>query len=224
MGTDARDGIAGQVVAVIRLDDLSQAAPLARALHAGGIAALEYTYTNRAAGAAIEAARQELGDAALVGAGTVLDAETARAALLAGAQFIVTPTVSLGAIEVCRRYAVPMICGAFTPTEILTAWQAGADYVKVFPAGALGPGYIKDVLAPLPQLKLIPTGGVNESNAADFVRAGAVGLGIGGDLVHRASIERGDWDAVTARARRFVEIAAAAGLRPELVGPLPRRP
>lgn len=217
MGTDARDGIAGQVVAVIRLDDLSQAAPLARALHAGGIAALEFTYTNRAAGAAIEVAREELGDAALVGAGTVLDAETARAALLAGAQFIVTPTVSLGAIEVCRRYAVPMICGAFTPTEILTAWQAGSDYVKVFPAGALGPGYIKDVLAPLPQLKLIPTGGVNESNAADFVRAGAVGLGIGGDLVHRASIERGDWDAVTARARRFVEIAAAAGLRGEPV-------
>lgn len=202
--------IAGQITAVIRLDDLRQAIPLARALQAGGITTLEFTYTNRAAGGAIEAVRAALGDAVYVGAGTVLDAETTRAAILAGAQFIVTPTTRATTIETCRRYAVPVICGALTPTEILTAWETGADFVKVFPANLGGPAYIKDLLAPLPQLKLIPSGGVNEANAAAFIKAGAVGVAVGGDLVHRASIESGAWDELTARARRFNEIVRVA--------------
>ena len=202
--------IEGQVTAVIRLDDLGQAIPLARALRDGGVATLEFTYTNRAAGGAIEAVRAALGDAVYVGAGTVLDAETARAALLAGAQFVVTPTLRPATIEVCRRYDVPIVCGAFTPTEILTAWEAGADFVKVFPASVAGPAYFKDVLGPLPQLKLIPTGGVSLENAAAFLKAGAVGLAVGGNLVERAAVEAGDWVRITALARQYSEIVGAA--------------
>lgn len=202
--------IEGGVTAVVRLDDLRDAVPLARALVAGGVGALEFTYTNRAAGRAIEEVRDALGDAALVGAGSVLDGETARAAILAGAQFVVTPTLKLATIETCRRYATPIVCGAFTPTEILTAWEAGADFVKVFPASVGGPSYIKDVLAPLPQLKLIPTGGVSLDNVAAFIQAGAVGVAVGSDLVNRATIANGDWAALTARARRYSEAVAAA--------------
>lgn len=207
---DAAGRIEGRVTAVIRLDDLGDAVPLARALHAGGVATLEFTYTNRAAGRAIEEVRAALGEAVCVGAGSVLDAETARAAILAGAQFVVTPTLRPATIALCRRYATPIVCGALTPTELLTAWEAGADFVKVFPASVGGPAYIKDVLAPLPQLKLIPTGGVMLENAADFIAAGAVGVAVGGDLVRREAVARGDWDGLTARARRFSEAVAAA--------------
>lgn len=202
--------IAGQLIAVIRLDDLSAAVPLARALAAGGVTTLEFTYTNRAAGTAIDETRAALGDEVTIGAGTILDAETARAALLAGAQFVVTPTTRPATIELCRRYTVPVICGALTPTEILTAWESGADYVKVFPASLGGPAYLKDLLAPLPQLKLIPTGGVSEANAAAFLQAGAVALAVGGELVKRDEVARRDWAALTTRARRFHAIVAAA--------------
>ncbi len=195
--------IEGRVTAVIRLDDLDEAVALSRALCAGGVDTLEFTYTNRRAGAAIEAVRGALGDGAFVGAGTVLDAETARAAILAGAQFIVTPTTRPATIALCRRYAVPIACGALTPTEILGAWEAGADFVKVFPAGLGGPSYIKDVLAPLPHLKLIPTGGVTAENAAAFMRAGAVGIAAGGDLAPKAAVAERNWDAITARAGQF---------------------
>lgn len=201
--------IAGQLIAVIRLDDLSAAVPLARALAAGGVTTLEFTYTNRAAGTAIDEVRAALGDEVTIGAGTILDAETARAALLAGAQFVVTPTTRPATIELCRRYATPIVCGALTPTEILTAWESGADYVKVFPASLGGPAYLKDLLAPLPQLKLIPTGGVSEANAAAFLQAGAVALAVGGELVKRDEVARRDWAALTTRARRFHAIVAA---------------
>lgn len=202
--------IAGRIIAVVRLDNLQEVVPLARALVAGGVETLEFTYTNRGAGAAIEAVRAALGDAVRVGAGSVLDEQTARTAILAGAQFIVTPTLHPATIATCRRYAVPIVCGGLTPTELLAAWEAGADFVKVFPASLGGPAYLKDVLAPLPQLKLIPTGGVSLDNAAAFLGAGAVALAVGGELVRRELVARRAWDELTARARQFSAIAAGA--------------
>ncbi len=196
------------VVAVVRLDDLSAAAPLAEALARGGVRAIEFTYTNPAAGAAIAATRAAMDERALIGAGSVLDPETARAAILAGAAYIVTPTLSVRTIELCHRYGVPTVIGALTPTEILTAWEAGATYVKVFPASLGGPRYLKDVLGPLPQVKLIPTGGVSAENAADFIRAGAVAVALGSNLVDAKSVAAADWPTLTERAR-----AAAAAVR-----------
>jgi 2-dehydro-3-deoxyphosphogluconate aldolase/(4S)-4-hydroxy-2-oxoglutarate aldolase len=198
------------VVAVVRLDDLSKAVPLTEALVAGGVRAVEFTFTNPAAAGAITAARDALGDRALIGAGSVLDAETARVAILAGAAFVVTPTVSLPVIEICNRYGVATVIGALTPTEILTAWQAGATYVKVFPASQGGPRYLRDVRGPLPQIKLIPTGGVDADNAGDFIRAGAVAVALGGNLVDARSVAAEDWGTITTRARTVVAAVAAA--------------
>jgi 2-dehydro-3-deoxyphosphogluconate aldolase/(4S)-4-hydroxy-2-oxoglutarate aldolase len=194
------------IIAVIRLDDLSSAVALAEALVAGGIRNLEFTYTNREAGKAIDEVRAALGDRARVGAGSVLDAETARAAILAGAEFVVTPTLRLQTIEICRRYSIPSVIGAFSPTEILTAWEAGADYIKVNPASVAGPGSFKDVLGPLPQIKLIPSGGVTLDTAPLFLQAGAVALAVGGNLVRRASVQRGDWDAIRESALQWVNL------------------
>ena len=177
-----RDG----VVAVVRLNDLGPAVPLTQALVAGGVHAVEFTFTNPAAAGAITAAREAMGLQALIGAGSVLDAETARVAILAGAAFVVTPTVSLPVIAMCQRYGVATIIGAFTPTEILTAWAGGATYVKVFPANVGGPRYLRDVMAPLPQVKLVPTGGVDLENAGEFIRAGAVAVALGSNLVSPA--------------------------------------
>ncbi len=202
--------IEGRVTAVIRLDDLDEVVALSRALAAGGVETLEFTYTNRRAGAAIEEVRAALGEAVFVGAGTVLDAETARSAILAGAQFIVTPTTRPATIALCRRYATPIVCGALTPTEILGAWEAGADFVKVFPASVGGPSYIKDVLAPLPYLKLIPTGGVTIDNAGAYIGAGAVGLAVGGNLVPKAVVAERDWGAISELARGFSTAVATA--------------
>jgi 2-dehydro-3-deoxyphosphogluconate aldolase/(4S)-4-hydroxy-2-oxoglutarate aldolase len=198
------------VIAVVRLDDLSRAAPLTEALVAGGVRAVEFTFTNPAAADAITAAREALGERALIGAGSVLDAETARIAILAGAAFVVTPTVSLPVIETCNRYGVATTIGALTPTEILTAWQAGATYVKVFPASLGGPRYLRDVRGPLPQVKLIPTGGVDAANAGDFIRAGAVAVALGGNLVDARSVADEDWDTITSRARAVVAAVAQA--------------
>jgi 2-dehydro-3-deoxyphosphogluconate aldolase/(4S)-4-hydroxy-2-oxoglutarate aldolase len=207
----ATDAVAADgVVAIVRLDDLSGAVPLAEALGRGGIRAIEFTFTNRLAARAIESVRDALGDRALVGAGTVLDAETARTAILAGAAFVVTPTVSLPVIELCQRYAIPTVIGAFTPTEILTAWQAGADFVKVFPASAGGPRYLKDVRGPLPQVRLIPTGGVGKENAADFIAAGAAAIAVGGNLVDPKLVRSGAWDQLEARAGALVDIVRVA--------------
>ncbi len=196
------------VVAVVRLDDLSAAVPLAEALVAGGVRAVEFTFTNPTAPRAIEAAVNALGDRALIGAGSVLDAETARTALLAGAAYIVAPTLSLPTIELCNRYSAPTVIGALTPTEIVTAWQAGASYVKVFPASLGGPGYFRDLRGPLPQVKLIPTGGVSLENAADFIRAGAVAVALGSNLVDAKSVAAADWPTITERARALVDAVA----------------
>jgi len=198
------------LIAVIRLDDLSRAVELATALVEGGIRVLEFTYTNRQAGSAIEQVRAALGDACRVGAGSVLDAETARAAMLAGAEFIVTPTLRAETIEICRRYSIPSVIGAFTATEILTAWEQGADYIKVNPARAAGPEYFKDILGPLPQVKLIPSGGVTLETGPRFLANGAVALAVGGELVDKRAVAAGDWAAVAARARQWVEMVARA--------------
>lgn len=207
-GTDVveQDG----VVAVVRLNDLSRAAPLAEALVAGGVRAVEFTFTNPAAAGAITAAHDALGARALIGAGSVLDAETARIAILAGAAFVVTPTVSLPVITLCHRYGVATVIGAFTPTEILTAWEAGATYVKVFPASLGGPRYLRDVHGPLPQVKLIPTGGVDIENAGEFIRAGAVAVALGSNLVDARSVADEAWDTITTRARAMTDAVARA--------------
>lgn len=201
---------ASGVIAIVRLDDYSSAVDLVRALLEGGIDAVEFTYTNPRAGAAIEAVKAALGGAVLAGAGTVLDPETGRAAILQAADFVVTPTVNVGTIRMCRRYAVPAVIGAFTPTEILTAWEAGASFVKVFPASAVGPRYLKDVSGPLPQVKLIPTGGVSVENAGDFIRAGARAVALGGNLVDAASVANKDWTMITSRAKATVEAVRLA--------------
>ncbi len=200
------------VVAIVRLDDYSRAPELARALADGGIEAIEFTYSNPAAGDAVRATKDALGDRMLVGAGTVLDPETARAAILQGADFIVTPTVQEETIRLCNRYSVPTAIGAFTPTEILRAWEAGASIVKVFPASVGGPAYLRDVRGPLPHVKLIPTGGVSQENAGAFIRAGAIAIAAGSNLVDRTSVERRDWAVLSERASALV--AAVRDARP----------
>lgn len=201
---------AAGVVAIVRLDDLSAAEPLTEALIRGGIGAIEFTFTNRQAAKVIERVRDALGDRIAVGAGTVLDAETGRTALLAGAEFLVTPTLSLPVIELANRYAVPTVIGAFTPTEIISAWQAGASFVKVFPATALGPQYLKDVRGPLPQVRLIPTGGVGPDNAADFIRAGASAIAVGSSLVDAKTVRDGRWEVIEERARHLLGLVRDA--------------
>ena len=198
------------VIAVVRLSDLTHAVPVARALIAGGVRAVEFTFTNRDAAGAISAAVAAVGTDGFIGAGSVLDPETARTAILAGAQYVVTPTTRPATIEMCRRYGVSSLVGALTPTEMLTAVEAGADYVKVFPATLGGPKYLKDVLGPLPQLRLIPTGGVSVDNAAEFIAAGAVAVALGGNLVDEATVATKGWDVITSRAKAIV-VAVEAG-------------
>lgn len=209
----------GEPIAIVRLDDLSEAVSIGEALLGGGIWALEFTMTNERALETIGKVREQLRDDALVGAGTVLDGRSAAEAAEAGAQFLVTPVLVPDVIEAGRSYGVPVICGAFSPTEILQAWQGGADLVKVFPARGLGPAYMKDLLAPLPQLKLVPTGGVNLENCAAFLEAGAYTVAIGSSLVNENIICRGDWQALSELAHRYVEACAGAdvhGRDPEL--------
>jgi 2-dehydro-3-deoxyphosphogluconate aldolase/(4S)-4-hydroxy-2-oxoglutarate aldolase len=198
------------VVAIVRLDDYTAADRIVGALIEGGVNAVEFTYTNPDAGQAIAACRKAFPDQIAVGAGTVLDPETARVAILQGAQFIVTPTINTETVALCVRYAVPSVIGAFTPTEILTAWQAGATYVKVFPASSVGPRYLKDVLGPLPQIPLIPTGGVTIENAGDFIRAGARSVAAGSNLVDARTVAAGDWATITSRAAAYVDAVASA--------------
>lgn len=194
------------VVAVIRAPKGELLADVAEALLAGGVEAMEVTFTVPAAHRVLEKVAERLGDRIVLGAGTVLDPETARTALLAGAQFIVAPTVSLPTIELCRRYGKPIMPGALTPTEVLAAWQAGADIVKIFPSELTGPGYLKALHGPLPQIRLMPTGGVNLQTAADFLRAGACALGIGGSLVEPKAVANGDMARIESLARQYIEI------------------
>jgi 2-dehydro-3-deoxyphosphogluconate aldolase/(4S)-4-hydroxy-2-oxoglutarate aldolase len=198
------------VVAVIRLTDASQLRAVAEALLAGGIRALEVTMTVPRAVPLIEELSARLPAGVLVGAGTVLDVETARQVIRAGARFVVGPVFRRDVIEMCHRYDTAVVPGCFTPTEILSAWEAGADIVKVFPATALGPGFFKDVRGPLPQVRLMPTGGVTRENAGDWIRAGAVAIGVGTALVDKKAVAERRYDDITASARHFVEAVRVA--------------
>ena len=194
------------IVAVMRAPSGEMLADVAQALLDGGVEAIEVTFTVPRAHHVLEHVADRLGDKILLGAGTVLDPETARAALLAGAEFIVAPTVNLEVIRLCRRYDKAVIPGALTPTEVLTAWEAGADIVKVFPSDLTGPGYLKALRGPLPQVRLMPTGGVNLQTAAAFLRAGACALGVGGALVESKAVAAGDLARIESLARQFAQI------------------
>ena len=199
------------IVPVVRASSADEALQAIEAIKAGGISILEITMTVPRAVSVIERVTASYGDDVIVGAGTVLDAETARACILAGAQFVVSPALNVETISCCRRYSVAVMPGALTPTEVLQGWTAGADFVKVFPAGALGgANYIKSLKAPLPQIELVPTGGVSLKTAADFIRAGASALGVGADLVDTKALSEGRADLITERARQFIEIVRAA--------------
>jgi len=198
--------LTSKIVAVVRLDSGRQLVQVAEALLAGGINTIEFTVSTPGALEMIQAAARRFGNEVLMGAGTVLDPETARAAILAGAEFIVTPTLNLETIQLCKRYGKPIMPGAFTPTEILTAWEAGGDIIKVFPASqAGGPAYLKAILAPLPQVRVAPTGGISQANAADYLQAGAVAVGVGGKLVDKVAVAAEDWAAITAEAEALVQ-------------------
>jgi 2-dehydro-3-deoxyphosphogluconate aldolase / (4S)-4-hydroxy-2-oxoglutarate aldolase len=198
------------VVAVIRLRDPEKLRAVVDAIVAGGVRALEVTMTVPGAVELIRGLAPTLPEGFLLGAGTVIDAGTAHAVIDAGAQFVISPVFKREVIVACHERGVPVAPGCFTPTEILEAHEAGADIVKLFPATTLGPQYIKDVRAPLPQVKLMPTGGVSPENAGDWIRAGAVAVAAGSSLLDAAAIESGRFDVITANARRFVENVAAA--------------
>jgi 2-dehydro-3-deoxyphosphogluconate aldolase/(4S)-4-hydroxy-2-oxoglutarate aldolase len=195
------------LIPVLRARSAAEAIALADAIAAGGIPILEVTMTVPGAVDVIRQLIQHYEDRLLVGAGTVLDPETARACMLAGAQFIVSPALNLKTIDICRHHDIAVIPGALTPTEVVTAWQAGADVVKIFPCSAVGGAkYLKALKAPLPQIELIPTGGVSLATAADFLSAGAFALGVGADLVDLEAIARGEADKITRNAEQYMEI------------------
>ena len=199
------------IVPVVRAESAEEAGRAIAAIMAGGVPVLEVTMTVPGAVRLIEDLARRFGSEAVVGAGTVLDPETARACILAGAQFVVSPSTNVSTIACCRRYGVPVMPGALTPTEVVAAWEAGADMVKIFPCSALGgASYIKALKAPLPQIDLIPTGGVNLQTAADFIKAGSTALGVGADLVDLKALREGKDALLTERAQKLVEIVRAA--------------
>jgi 2-dehydro-3-deoxyphosphogluconate aldolase/(4S)-4-hydroxy-2-oxoglutarate aldolase len=194
------------LVPVLRAESEEQALALATAIAAGGVTVLEVTMTVPGAFRVMRRLAKEL-PTILIGAGTVLDAETARLCILEGAEFVVSPALKIATIEMCHRYGVPVFPGALTPTEILTAWEAGADAVKVFPASSMGGAkYLKSIKAPLPQIELVPTGGVSLATAAEFLEAGAFALGVGADLVNPKAIAEGHPETITENARKYLAI------------------
>src|SRR5215212_4597680 len=198
------------VIAVIRAPSKEVLIDIAQALLAGGAPGIEVTMSTPKAIAGIEILADQLGDKCVVGVGTVLDAATAADAIHAGAQFVVSPAFDPEIVATTKRYGKISVPGAFTPTEIVRAWTAGADVVKVFPSTALGPGYFKDVLAPLPQIKLTPTGGVDVKNAGEWIKAGAVFVGAGSSLVSKDAMAKGDWQSIQNNGRAFVDAIKAA--------------
>ena len=201
---------AAGVVAVIRAPSPDILPDIARALLEGGVPAIEVTMTTPKAISGIECLADKIGDKAVIGVGTVLDSATAADAIQAGAQFVVSPTFEPDVVATTLRYGKISIPGAFTPTEIMRAWSAGADVVKVFPSTTLGPGYFRDILAPLPQLRLTPTGGVDLKNAGEWIKAGAVFVGAGSALVTKDAMIKGDWTSISGNARAFVEAIRVA--------------
>ena len=198
------------LVAIIRADSSEQLVSVARALYEGGVDIIEVTFTTPGVVEVISAVKKELGKHVLVGAGTVLDPETARTAILAGAEFLVSPSVNLDVIKLALRYDKGIMPGAYTPTEVLTAWEAGADIVKLFPADIGGPAYLKALKGPLPQVRIMPTGGVNLQTLKEFVKAGACAVGLGGQLVEKDAVERGDFARISSLASQYVELMKQA--------------
>lgn len=192
-----------RLVAVLRADSGDLLVQVAEALLAGGVDAIEVTFTVPKAPAVIEQLATKLGNRVMIGAGTVLDSETARIAILSGASFVVSPHTDERIIELSRRYSVPVMAGAMTPTEVVRAWQAGADVVKIFPADTLGPAFLKALKGPLPHVRLMPTGGVSLATAKAFLDSGADLLGAGSTLVEKTWMTQGDWAAIEQRAREF---------------------
>ncbi len=198
-------------IGIIRIQTTEDLVAIARALHEGGLTCIEITMNTPGALKAIESASDQLPNV-LLGAGTVLDGVTAREAILAGARFLVTPTVKLDVLEVAHRYGIPAIIGAMTPTEILTAWEAGATMVKVFPASVLGPRYLQEIHGPFPQIPLVPTGGITAENAPDFIKAGAVAVCAGSWLVDKKAVADGRYEVLTEHARQLLEAVERARL------------
>ena len=195
------------IIPVLRARRSEDAEAIAHAVKAGGVPVLEITMTVPGALEVIHRLVATFGDAVLVGAGTVLDAETARACILAGAQYIVTPSLKLATIEMCHRYSVPVFPGALTPTEVVAAWEAGADAVKVFPCGSMGGAkYIKSLKAPLPQVELVPTGGVSLATAAEYLAAGSFALGVGADLIDGDAASPEKLGSISENARKYMEV------------------
>ena len=208
--TQLRQVLDSGIVAVVRSPDSQLLVDAVRALVDGGVTVVEVTMTVPGALDVVRQVRAALGDRLLLGAGTILDPETARAALLAGAEFLVAPTVNLDVIRLCQRYDKLVMPGAFTPTEILAAWEAGADIVKVFPADVVGPAFFKAVRAPLPQVRLMPTGGVDLNTAAAFLQAGACCLGVGSQLVEPRAVAERNFDRIRDLARQYVAVVKQA--------------
>jgi 2-dehydro-3-deoxyphosphogluconate aldolase/(4S)-4-hydroxy-2-oxoglutarate aldolase len=199
------------IVPVVRTSSAEGAVKAIEAIYAGGIRAAEITMTVPGAVKALETVADQFGDRIVLGAGTVLDPETARICMLAGAEFFVTPSLKPATIEMVKRYGKVVCPGALTPTEVLTAWEAGADIVKVFPCGNVGgPKYIKALKAPFPQIEMIPTGGVSLNTAGDFLKAGACAVAVGADLVDAKTIKEGRFEVFEERARKFLEVIAKA--------------
>ena len=204
--SDLQRVLDGGIVAIIRATSGEQLVNVARALYEGGIDVIEVTFTVPNVLEILAAVRKDLGNKILLGAGTVLDPETCRAALLAGAEFIVSPSLNLDVIKLCKRYGKLVMPGAFTPTEIVTAWEAGADIVKLFPADCVGPNYLKALRGPLPQVRILPTGGVDLKTLPDFFKAGACAVGLGGQLVEKAAIESGNMTRIRDLAAQYVAL------------------
>jgi 2-dehydro-3-deoxyphosphogluconate aldolase / (4S)-4-hydroxy-2-oxoglutarate aldolase len=199
------------LVPVVRATSADEAIAVVEAIKAGGVSVIEITMTVPGAVKVIEKVAERYGKDVLVGAGTVLDPESARTCILAGAEFIVTPSLRASTIEMCKRYSKVIIPGALTPTEVLTAWEAGSDFVKVFPCDNVGGAkYIKALKGPFPQIDLIPTGGVNLNTAAEFITAGSAALAVGSELVDKAAVAAKDFARIAENARKFLDAVRAA--------------
>lgn len=205
------------IVPVVRTSTAEQAIDAIDAIYEGGIRSAEITMTVPGAIQALEKVAAKFGDRIMLGAGTVLDPETCRACFLSGAQFIVTPSLRISVLEMAHRYSKPIMPGALTPTEVITAWEHGADIVKIFPAGNMGgPKYIKALKGPFPHIEMIPTGGVNLDTAGEFLKAGACAVAVGGELVDGKTLKEKRYDVITERARQYLAVVAKA--REELGG------
>jgi 2-dehydro-3-deoxyphosphogluconate aldolase / (4S)-4-hydroxy-2-oxoglutarate aldolase len=205
------------LVPIVRASSSDEALKIVEAIRASGVSTVEITMTVPGAIELLKSLSSQLGDKVLLGAGTVLDPETARLAILAGAEFLISPALNLEVIKTTRRYGKVSIPAGLTPTEIVTAWEAGADFVKIFPCGNMGGAdYLKALKAPLPQIEMIPTGGVSLENAADFLKAGAAAIAVGGELVDKKAVKEKRWEVITENARKFVDVVART--RKEMAG------